>query len=146
MTTEKKTQANPNKKRNVLQTVAFMRDGQRIVPEVGKPFMFTQEEIDQLNKLNPDALGKILVKEDENKTQEDTISMDQHNALIEQARKDAVEQFKKEQGADSQLKGEGDVKNATGAAPTGTAQKSGKADGASKTGTGADKSSSDDDI
>lgn len=143
MTTEKKTEVKANKKRNVLQTVVFMRDGVRTVPEVGKPFMFTQEEIDQLNKLNPDALGKIFAKEDEDQPNSDTISMDQHNALLEKARKEAVEEFKKTQGDANQL-GNQNVKDTTGAAPAGKTEKSDKSTGAAKT--GADKSSPDDDI
>lgn len=144
MTTEKKTEVKANKKRNVLQTVVFMRDGERTVPEVGKPFMFTQEEIDQLNKLNPDALGKIFAKEDETQQNNDSISMDQHNALLEKARKEAVEEFKKTQGDANQQVSTQNVKDTTGAAPAGKTDKSDKSTSAAKT--GADKASSDDDI
>jgi len=38
------------------QTIILQRNGNRIVPPLGKPFDFTQEELNKINKLNPDAV------------------------------------------------------------------------------------------
>jgi hypothetical protein len=83
-------------KRLVLQTVILHRDGERVVPETGKPFDFSKEELDQINGLNPDALGHIISKEDE-KLPANTISISDHEALLQKAREEAVEAFKLQQ-------------------------------------------------
>lgn len=43
--------------RKVLQSVLVHRDGKPTTPEIGKPFKFTQGEIDEITKRNPRALA-----------------------------------------------------------------------------------------
>lgn len=45
-------------KRVIRATVILVRDGQRIVPPIGKLFDLTDKELAQINKLNPDAVEK----------------------------------------------------------------------------------------
>lgn len=51
-------------KRLVVQTLLLTRkvDGRNedVVPAIGQPFDFTQAELDQIEKLNPDAVAKIV--------------------------------------------------------------------------------------
>lgn len=46
-------------KRIVKDTVVLYRGGKQVVPEVGKEFDFTAEEVTSITKSNPKALGKI---------------------------------------------------------------------------------------
>lgn len=39
----------------VTQTVVVVRDGKRVIPEIGKPFKFTAEELKELKANAPDA-------------------------------------------------------------------------------------------
>lgn len=45
-------------KRIIRATVILARNGQRIVPPIGKLFDLTDKELAQINKLNPDAVEK----------------------------------------------------------------------------------------
>lgn len=46
-------------KRIVNDLVILYREGKQIVPEVGKEFDFTAEELNSVTKSNPKALSKI---------------------------------------------------------------------------------------
>lgn len=118
-------------KRLVLQTVIMYREGERVVPDVGKPFDFTNEELKSINGLNPDALGHIINKDEETKTG-DTITLADHEALVQKARDEAVEQFKLQQAGN--IKESADVLNAN---PDGSAVDPAKTD--KNAGTKADK-------
>lgn len=43
--------------RTPTQSVIVMRGTKRVTPEIGKPFEFTKEEIEQIDAMNPDALS-----------------------------------------------------------------------------------------
>lgn len=131
-------------KRLVSQTVVIYRDGNRVVPKVGQPFDFTKEELDNITKLNPDAVTKIISQDETNETQTDSISNADHRALLEQARKDAVEQFKREQaGAINQGGADAQIGTANTGAGAGDDAAGGKNDG-SKKGTGKSDKKADD--
>jgi hypothetical protein len=45
-----------------MQSVAVVRDKARVDPKIGEPFEFTEEEIEHIEAVNPDALSdKITV-------------------------------------------------------------------------------------
>ena len=48
-------------KRIVKQPVMVQRDGELVYPTVGQEFDFTATEIEQINKLQPKALGLPVV-------------------------------------------------------------------------------------
>lgn len=48
-------------KRTPLQSVVVIRDGARFTPEIGRPFEFTKDEIEQVERANPAALSKKAV-------------------------------------------------------------------------------------
>ena len=48
-------------KRTPLQSVVVIRDGERVTPEIGRPYEFTKEEIEQVERANPAALSKKAV-------------------------------------------------------------------------------------
>lgn len=50
-------------KRIVKQPVMVQREGKLVYPTVGKEFDFTGEEVTSLNKLQPKALGLIVVND-----------------------------------------------------------------------------------
>lgn len=77
-------------KRKVLQTVIVYRDGQRIKPTLGEIFDFQQSELDQINRLNPQALGRPVLEVDV-----------ENQAAIQKAKED---QQKAESEAQSQAK------------------------------------------
>lgn len=52
-------------KRIVLETVKVIRDGKSVIPAVGQAFDFTSDELDQINKLRPQAVRKIINEEPE---------------------------------------------------------------------------------
>lgn len=59
-------------KRIVKEGVVVLREGKRVRPAVGKAFDFTAEEIKQLEKVRPQAIGKLSeVEVDENSTDVD---------------------------------------------------------------------------
>ena len=41
-----------------MQTILVTRDGERVVPPIGKPFDFTAKEIEEINAVNPRAIRK----------------------------------------------------------------------------------------
>ena len=43
-----------------MQSVAVVRDKARVDPKIGEPFEFTQDEIDHINAVNPDALSNLV--------------------------------------------------------------------------------------
>lgn len=129
--------------RNVVQTVALWRDGKRVVPEVGKAFDFTKEELDQITKLNPDAVAKI---DNGSKGGEQILAKTQteFDAEKDEAIAAAIAKFKKEQGIKDEP-----AKNDTGAGSTSAdknAGKTDKADKSAKSGTTDKNASADDDI
>ncbi len=46
-------------KRVPLQSITVVRDKTPVVPPIGQPFDFTEDEIDQITKMNPDAIGEV---------------------------------------------------------------------------------------
>lgn len=113
-------------KRIVLQTVILTRKNgetganEKVKPAIGSEFNFTQAEIDQLTKLNPDAIGKIITK-DGGQSDVETITLtpaeleqqkqDALNAQRDQMEKDIRAQLEKEAAA----KAETDAKTETDA-------------------------------
>jgi len=83
-------------KRIAVQTVVLWREGQQVVPPVGKPFDFTKEELETIEKLNPDAVTKIV-----NADSNDTL-VTKTQAEIDAEKQDAIDAaiaaFKKEKG------------------------------------------------
>lgn len=51
-------------KRKVLMGVIVHRDGTRIRPAIGQIFDFTNEELEQIKRMNPDALGRPTMEVD----------------------------------------------------------------------------------
>lgn len=47
-------------KRVPVNTVIVKRDGKSFAPPIGKPFDFTQSELDDINRLMPNAVRKIV--------------------------------------------------------------------------------------
>lgn len=45
-------------KRITRGTVVLTRNGKRVVPTIGKLFDYTADELDKINKLNPNAVAK----------------------------------------------------------------------------------------
>lgn len=74
-------------KRKVLQTVILHRATGRVVPTVGEIFDFTPEEVETLNRLNPEALGRPVQEVDL-----------ENQAAQEAAQKAKAEQAAKEKG------------------------------------------------
>lgn len=50
-------------KRIVLQTVLLTRNGQTVRPAINAPFDFTDAELNNIEKLNPDAIKKIVASD-----------------------------------------------------------------------------------
>lgn len=50
--------------RKVLRTVVLHRESGRVVPTLGEIFEFTQEEMETINKIDPEALGRPLIESD----------------------------------------------------------------------------------
>lgn len=48
-------------KRIVNSSVMIVRDGKPVYPTVGKAFDFTDPELASINRVNPKALGKIIL-------------------------------------------------------------------------------------
>jgi hypothetical protein len=44
-------------KRTPVQTVTVVREGKAMHPTIGKPFNFTEDEIEQIEATNPDAIS-----------------------------------------------------------------------------------------
>lgn len=51
--------------RIVQQPVTVVRDGKHTLPQLGKPFQFTDMEVKEINGLNPSALAHVVVDEPE---------------------------------------------------------------------------------
>ena len=82
-------------KRKVLQTVILHRTTGRVVPTVGEIFDFTPEEVETLNRLNPEALGRPVQEVDlENQAAQEAAQ----KAKAEQNAKDAAAAAAKEKG------------------------------------------------
>lgn len=114
--------------RKVVQTVVLLRDGERIVPQVGKPFNFTAEELKRIEEVNPDAVAKIVDPgTDEGKLV--TLTQAEIDQQKQQAIDDAIAKFKKEQGIkdDAENTDGGADKNAAGTTAS-KKQQSGKND------------------
>lgn len=47
-------------KRIPTQSIILRRGGERIVPKIGQVFDFTQEELDDIMKVNPKAVRKVI--------------------------------------------------------------------------------------
>lgn len=43
-----------------VQTIVVKRDGQTVVPKIGKPFDFTDDELADIEKLNPSAVRTLV--------------------------------------------------------------------------------------
>lgn len=46
-------------KRVPLQSITVMRDKKTFNPPIGEPFDFTDEEVEQVMAMNPDALSEV---------------------------------------------------------------------------------------
>lgn len=55
-------------KRIPLQTIILQRDGEKVVPQLNKPFDFTDAELASVTRLNPDAIGKIITADESGNT------------------------------------------------------------------------------
>lgn len=44
------------------QRIILTRDGKRVIPTIGKPFDFTQGEIEQIESVNPRAIRKLIIE------------------------------------------------------------------------------------
>lgn len=116
-------------KRITLQTVVLWRDGKQVVPQINKPFDYTTDELANIEKLNPDAIGKIINSDGNDtlvtKTQAE-IDADTNAAVAA-----AIAAFKKEQGIkDGETQpATGDAKSTGKAADKSTAKSSDKAAG-----------------
>lgn len=87
-------------KRKVLQTVIVYRDGTRIKPAIGEIFDFKQAELESINKINPEAIGRPVMEVDvENQAAQE--------AAAQQAKADAS---KKDEKADKKDKNAKDDK------------------------------------
>lgn len=51
-------------KRKVAQTVVVFREGSRITPAIGTIFDFTQDEVNQITSLSPEALTRPVIEVD----------------------------------------------------------------------------------
>lgn len=45
----------------VKESITLVRDGKRVTPEIGVSFTFTKEEIEQIEKARPQAIGNVDV-------------------------------------------------------------------------------------
>ena len=50
-------------KRIPIQRIIVQRDGKQVVPEIGQAYDFTAEELDDINRMNPDAIRKVIVED-----------------------------------------------------------------------------------
>lgn len=50
-------------KRIPVETIKVRRDGKPVIPTIGKPFDFTAEELDDINKVRPQAVRKLIMEE-----------------------------------------------------------------------------------
>lgn len=50
-------------KRIVAQTVIIQREGVSVTPAIGSQYEFTAKEIEQIDRLNPEALEKVIAKD-----------------------------------------------------------------------------------
>jgi hypothetical protein len=50
-------------KRVPLQTIVVHREGKRVVPALGEAFDFTAEEVEDINRVNPDAFRKVIIED-----------------------------------------------------------------------------------
>ena len=48
-------------KRTPIQTVVVLRDSKSVSPPIGTPFDFTDEEVAQIEAMNPDAISNEAV-------------------------------------------------------------------------------------
>ncbi len=98
-------------KRLVVQTLLLTRkvDGrnEEVVPAIGQAFDFTQAELDQIEKLNPDAVTKIVAGKADTTEQTGTVTlteeelqkkMDDLRAQVEKETRDQVESELKKGG------------------------------------------------
>lgn len=49
--------------RKVKTPIQLYRDGQQVLPRVGEPFDFTDAELADLNKANPDCIEHIVTED-----------------------------------------------------------------------------------
>jgi hypothetical protein len=47
--------------RTPLQSVVVFRNKESMTPEIGKPFEFTDEEVEHIEQANPAALSDVIV-------------------------------------------------------------------------------------
>lgn len=77
-------------KRVPVQTIVVTRDGKRVTPKIGDAFDFTAEELDDINRVNPDAVRKVVI---EDKLLEKEFTQDEKDAAAK-AEADAKEAAK----------------------------------------------------
>lgn len=63
-------------KRIVNSTIVLVRDKKRVTPAIGKAFEFTAKELEQIEKVNKDAVSKLPTPVDETETTKTSESTD----------------------------------------------------------------------
>lgn len=51
--------------RIVREPVLVVREGKQVSPEIGKPFSFSSQEVQEISKLNETALEHIIAPDDD---------------------------------------------------------------------------------
>jgi len=64
-------------KRIVAQTVILQREGVAVTPAVGSTYDFTAEEIKTIERLNPEALEKVIAKDGAADASADSVTLTQ---------------------------------------------------------------------
>jgi hypothetical protein len=75
-------------KRLVLQTILLDRKGESVRPTIGQPFDFKPEELSWIERLNPDAVGKVIAGDDAGEGSVETLKLTQ--ADLDKEKADAV--------------------------------------------------------
>ena len=56
-------------KRVPVKSVVVVRDGKQVRPEMGKAFDFTTEELDDINRLSPNSIRKVITEDADSEKQ-----------------------------------------------------------------------------
>lgn len=75
------------------QKIIVQRGGKNVSPPIGEKFEFTAEELEDINKVNPDAVRKVVV---DGETKEERVARQEREAAAEkQAKIEAAAEKKK---------------------------------------------------
>ena len=50
-----------------VQSIVVVRDGKQVTPDLDKPFNFTAQEVEDIERVNPSAMRKPIVEKTEAK-------------------------------------------------------------------------------